>query len=124
MARQSAFPSGCRVTRRRHLDWIGEVKRGESESRKSLCQLEGKGRKYVMQVTAVSRTERGRSKEPVGKRTLSNGLRNRRLSYSCEAIQPENRGFLEVFVPRLDLIQYIPCAPETASAIAMFVREF
>ncbi len=33
MARQSAFPSGCRVTRRRHLDWIGEEKRGRPESR-------------------------------------------------------------------------------------------
>ena len=75
----------------------------------------------VAAVLEVSRTEKRRSKEPVGERMLSNGLSDRRLS-CCEAIQPEDRGFIKICGPRLDLIQNnLPCAPETASAITMLI---
>ena len=89
-------------------------------------QLEGQGREYEVEVTAVlevSRTEKGRSKEALCEQTLSNGLSDGRLPGPREPVQPKDRRLLEISSPGLDLIQDgLPCAPEAASATTMLIR--
>ena len=90
-----------------------------------VCELESKGRKYEVEVAAVlevSRTKKGRSKEAVSEDMLSDGLSDCRLSRPGEPVQPEDRGLVEIFSPRLDLGQdSLACAPEAASAISMSI---
>ena len=90
-----------------------------------VCELESKGRKYEVEVAAVlevSRTKKGRSKEAVSEDMLSDGLSDCRLSRPGEPVQPEDRGLVEIFSPRLDLGQdSLARAPEAASAISMLI---
>ena len=90
-----------------------------------VCELESKGRKYEVEVAAVlevSRTKKGRSKEAVSEDMLSDGLSDCRLSRPGEPVQPEDRGLVEIFSPRVDLAQNnLARAPEAASAISMLI---
>ena len=53
---------------------------------------------------------------------LSDGLSDCRLSRPGEPVQPEDRGLVEIFSPRLDLGQdSLARAPEAASAISMLI---
>ena len=96
-----------------------------SKVRVFVCELESKGRKYEVEVAAVlevSRTKKGRSKEAVSEDMLSDGLSDCRLSRPGEPVQPEDRGLVEIFSPRLDLGQdSLARAPEAASAISMLI---
>ena len=91
-----------------------------------VCQLESKGGEDGVQVTTVlevSRTKKGRSQETIGEHTLSDRLSYRRLPCPGEAIQPKDRRLLEVFRPRVDLIQDgLSSASEAASAVTVLVR--
>ena len=90
-----------------------------------VCQLESEGGKYELQVAPVlevSRTKEGRSEESISKHTFGDCLSDRRLPRPGEPIEPEDRGLVEIFSPRLDLVQdSLPCAPETASATSMLI---
>ena len=90
-----------------------------------VCELESKGGEDEVQATAVlevSRTKKGRSQETVGEHALSNCLSDRRLPCPGEPVEPEDGGLIEVFGPRLDLVQdRLACAPEAASAISMLI---
>ena len=90
-----------------------------------VCELESKGRKYEVEVAAVlevSRTKKGRSKEAVSEDMLSDGLSDCRLSRPGEPVQPEDRGLVEIFSPRLGLGQdSLARTPEAASAISMLI---
>ena len=90
-----------------------------------VCQLEGEGGEDEVQVAAVSEIARTKERCPqhaVSEDPLANCLGDRGLSGASQPIQPEDGRLLEVFDPRLDLVQdSLPCTPEAALSISMLV---
>lgn len=73
-----------------------------SEVGVSVCQLEGKGGEYEMEITAVleiARTEERCSKAFFRKETFSDRLSDRRFPRPSEPVEPKDRRLVEVFGP-------------------------
>ena len=72
-----------------------------------VCQLEGEGGEYVVEVATVlevARTKKGRSKSPFGEEPLRDRLGDCRLPCPSKSVKPEHGRLVGVVGPRLDLI--------------------
>ena len=96
-----------------------------SEFAVPVCQLEGEGWEDELEVTPIleiARTKERGSQQPVGEDTFAERLGDRGLASPCQPVQPEDRRFVGVLGPRLDLTQdALSCPLEAAVAVAVAV---